>query len=69
VTAIVTWCLLFSAILAYRVVCSRDNASREKTTRHENVQLDGKGQVDLDKSGAAKSDLTDSQDPSFRFSL
>jgi hypothetical protein len=42
VTAIVTWCL-FSATLAYRVVCFRDNASREKMTRHETGQLDGKG--------------------------
>ncbi|KAK3669763.1 hypothetical protein LTR78_010336 [Recurvomyces mirabilis] len=68
VTAIVTWCLLFSATLAYRVVCSRDNAGRDRSASGISEHSTGKEQVDVDTTGAARIDLTDKQDASFRFS-
>ncbi|GAB1740480.1 hypothetical protein NU219Hw_g5583t1 [Hortaea werneckii] len=69
VTAIVTWCLLFLATLAYRIVCARDNANRERVLNGVDISTGGTEQVDIDRSGAAKGDLTDKQDTHFRYSL
>ncbi|KAI7552348.1 putative MFS allantoate transporter [Hortaea werneckii] len=69
VTSIVTWCLLFLATLAYRIVCARDNANRERVLHGIEISAAGREQVDLDKSGAAKGDLTDKEDSHFRYSL
>ncbi|RMZ11860.1 hypothetical protein D0864_00865 [Hortaea werneckii] len=69
VTAIVTWCLLFLATLAYRIVCARDNANRERVLNGVEISAGGTEQVDLDRSGAAKGDLTDKEDTNFRYSL
>lgn len=70
VTAIVTWCLLFVTIIAYRLVCSRDNARRD--AKVEGVTSQGPsaagGSQLLDKTGAANVDLTDLQDREFRYS-
>ncbi|KAI7484343.1 hypothetical protein KC351_g4532 [Hortaea werneckii] len=69
VTAIVTWCLLFLATLAYRIVCARDNTKRERMFNGVEIPAGGREQVDLDRSGAAKGDLTDKEDTNFRYSL
>ncbi|RMZ27283.1 hypothetical protein D0859_08659 [Hortaea werneckii] len=69
VTAIVTWCLLFLATLAYRIVCARDNANRDRVLNGVDVSAGGVAQVDIDTSGAAKGDLTDKEDTNFRYSL
>lgn len=65
ITAIVSWVLLFGAICAYRLVCARDNAKRNGTA----VETVRQEKILLDRSGAAKADLTDKQDKSFRFSI
>lgn len=71
VTGVVTWCLLFVTILAYRYVCGKDNAEREAEKSVDSVQGHSKatGEVMLDATGAAKSDLTDKEDREFRYSL
>ncbi|KAI3395994.1 hypothetical protein diail_565 [Diaporthe ilicicola] len=71
VTAIVTWCLSFLAIIWYRLVCSRDNAKREaeKSSGIGEVQGASGGQVLLDETGALRSDLTDKEDREFRYAL
>ncbi|KAH6660956.1 major facilitator superfamily transporter [Truncatella angustata] len=70
VTGIVTWCLLFIVVAAYRFVCIRDNAARDKcAAAHQHV--DGVAthtQVVLDKYGAPRTDLTDKEDARFRYS-
>jgi hypothetical protein len=66
VTAIVTWCLLLVTLFAYRFVCLRDNAVRDKLGVGERVlAADG---VVLDKNGTPETDLTDKEDPRFRYS-
>lgn len=70
VTAIVTWCLLFVTIIAYRIVCSRHNALRDDVVeRHgsQGISAAGDSQL-LDEMGAANVDLTDQQDRNFRYS-
>ncbi|KAK5137358.1 hypothetical protein LTR08_008936 [Meristemomyces frigidus] len=68
VTATVTWCLLFSTILGYRMVCSRDNASREAVVDVVAGNSSSHEKILLDTTGAAKNDLTDKQDREFRYS-
>ncbi|KAF9692789.1 hypothetical protein EKO04_008999 [Ascochyta lentis] len=66
VTALVTWCALFAVVVAYWLVCKRDNSRRDAISRetvHETV-LD----VVLDKNGAPITDVTDKEDPRFRYS-
>ncbi|RMY72284.1 hypothetical protein D0863_04616 [Hortaea werneckii] len=41
VTAIVTWCLLFLATLAYRIICARDNADRERVLNGVDISAGG----------------------------
>ncbi|KAH8898289.1 major facilitator superfamily transporter [Thozetella sp. PMI_491] len=65
VTDIVTWCLLFVVILAYRITCSRDNAAREASG---DGQAGAPVEVLLDETGAPRSDLTDKEDRQFRYS-
>jgi hypothetical protein len=72
VTAIVTWCLLFLTMIAYRFVCMRDNAARDRAASQAGI-ADGPdaGPVEgvlLDKNGLPESDLTDKEDPRFRYS-
>lgn len=70
VTGIVTWCLLFVVVAAYRVVCMRDNASRDQRAAagegHDGMAAHG--QVVLDKNGTPRTDLTDKEDSKFRYS-
>ncbi|VUC32362.1 unnamed protein product [Clonostachys rosea] len=70
VTSLVTWCLLFVAILTYRFLCMRENAARDKaaagSTASGNSGTDT--MVVLDKYGAPKTDLTDKEDRRFRYS-
>ncbi|KAI4603818.1 hypothetical protein KJ359_003638 [Pestalotiopsis sp. 9143b] len=70
VTGIVTWCLLFVVVAAYRFVCMRDNSARDKraggSEAHEGASMHE--QVVLDKNGAPRTDLTDKEDAMFRYS-
>ena len=59
-------------MIAYRFVCVRDNAARDQVASQAGV-ADGTdaGQVEgvlLDKNGLPESDLTDKEDPRFRYS-
>ncbi|KUI57428.1 hypothetical protein VP1G_04668 [Cytospora mali] len=69
VTGIVTWCLLFITIVAYRIMCSRDNAKRAVEDNQGSSQGIAGVEVSLDKTGAPKTDLTDKEDRDFRYSL
>lgn len=60
VTAIVTWCLLFITILAYRLLCKRDNANRDQA-------VDENGRA-VGKYGTPETDFTDKEDRRFRYS-
>lgn len=71
VTAVVTWCLLFLAIVWYRYVCHKDNSRR---AAEEDAGIGGAsnargGLALLDGTGALKSDLTDREDREFRYAL
>lgn len=68
VTAIVTWCLLFTVIVAYRWLCSRDNAERE-VAASSGQGAEYSEHVVLDDAGAPVNDLTDKEDRQFRYSI
>ncbi|KAF5500222.1 putative transporter [Colletotrichum siamense] len=68
VTAIVTWCLLFTVIVAYRWLCSRDNAEREAAAS-SGQGAEYSENVVLDDAGAPVNDLTDKEDRQFRYSI
>lgn len=71
VTAIVTWCLLFVTLIAYRLLCMRDNAVRDKHAEGDEdpsrSTMIAEG-VLLDKNGTPETDLTDKEDRRFRYS-
>lgn len=67
ITAIVDWVLLFLAVVAYRFLCARDNASRGSISVESDLASHGK--VVLDDAGQPESDLTDKEDKLFRYSL
>jgi hypothetical protein len=67
-TAIVTWCLLFVVVLAYRWVCLRDNAQRDAAAQDNGSREGNHEEVMLDEYGAPKTDLTDKEDRHFRYS-
>ncbi|KAL0939981.1 pantothenate transporter [Colletotrichum truncatum] len=69
VTAIVTWCLLFIVIIAYRFLCSRDNSKRDAAFAHSQGTEGGQAEVILDAAGALESDVTDKEDKQFRYSV
>lgn len=69
VTGIVTWCLLFMTIIAYRIVCSRDNVKRAAEEEQGSPQAIGGTEVSLDDTGAPRTDLTDKEDREFRYSF
>lgn len=71
VTGIVTWCLLLLVVVAYRYVCMRDNAARDKPSAANEGQEDpvSQDQVVLDKYGSPRTDLTDKEDTKFRYSF
>ncbi|GKU14560.1 unnamed protein product, partial [Fusarium langsethiae] len=68
IAAIVTWCLLFASITAYRIVCTRDNNRRDKATIEQEQSSDTQQETVLDATGAAGDDLTDKEDRQFRYS-
>jgi hypothetical protein len=70
VTGLVTWCLLIVTVVAYRFVCMRDNAARDKMAAEHSGEEAGarQGEVVLDKYGAPQTDLTDKEDSRFRYS-
>ncbi len=67
VTALVTWCLLFVVVVAYWLVCKRDNAMRDAVSRESGFD-EMVHEVVLDKNGAPTTDLTDKGDSRFRYS-
>ncbi|KAJ5370979.1 uncharacterized protein N7496_007071 [Penicillium cataractarum] len=67
ITSIVTWCLLFVAVIIYRLFCVADNKKRDA---HASAgTLDVMEDFDLDENGLPKTDLTDKQDKAFRYSI
>lgn len=66
ITALVTWALLFCVTIGYRYLCIRDNDKRDRDFSDEH--FDQAQVVVLDKNGQPKSDLTDKEDHSFRYS-
>lgn len=68
VTAIVTWCLLFLTMIAYRFICMRDNAARDRVASQAGVAEGPLEGILLDKNGTPESDLTDKEDRRFRYS-
>jgi len=67
VTALVTWCLLFVVVIAYWLVCKRDNAKRDAVSRNSGAD-EVLQDVVLDRNDAPITDLTDNEDPRFRYS-
>lgn len=64
ITGIVTWCLLFIAVIIYRVLCTMDNKKRDA----EGIAGgDMAHEVELDEKGLPKTDLTDKGDRQFRY--
>jgi MFS family permease len=64
ITSIVTWCLLFVAVIVYRALCTLDNKKRgaEVITDDDTAR-----EVELDENGLPKTDLTDKEDRQFRY--
>jgi hypothetical protein len=67
ITSIVTWCLLFVAVIIYRLLCMADNKQRD--TYDGTSTIDMTQDFDLDENGLPKTDLTDKQDTAFRYSI
>lgn len=67
ITSIVTWCLLFTTVVIYWVLCARDNKIREEQANAMGDHYTG--DVELDENGLLKDDFTDKQDRKFRYSL
>lgn len=64
ITGIVTWCLLFVAVLVYRFLCTLDNKKRDACVISGG---DMDRQIELDQNGLPKNDLTDKEDRQFRY--
>lgn len=62
VTAIVTWIFLVAAVIAWWLLCSRENSKRDAKT--EEV---GDDVFDLAVESVDAIDLTDKQDKTFRY--
>lgn len=67
ITSIVTWCLLFVAVIIYRLLCVADNKKRD--AHASTGTFDMMEDFDLDENGLPKTDLTDKQDKAFRYSI
>lgn len=67
ITSIVTWCLLFVAVVVYRILCQRDNKARN--TRSASGAEDDVDDVEVDQNGLPETDLTDKEDKHFRYAL
>ena len=66
ITSIVTWCLLFVAVIIYRFLCMQDNKKREANAC---TDIDPSGGDRLEENGLQAADVTDKTDPSFRYAL
>ncbi|KNG90374.1 putative pantothenate transporter [Aspergillus nomiae NRRL 13137] len=66
ITSIVTWCLLFVAVIIYRLLCMQDNKKREANAC---TDIDPSGGDMLEENGLQAADVTDKNDPSFRYAL
>ncbi|GAB1196555.1 hypothetical protein APSETT444_005827 [Aspergillus pseudonomiae] len=66
ITSIVTWCLLFVAVIIYRLLCMQDNKKREANAC---TDIDPSGGDRLQENGLQAADVTDKTDPSFRYAL
>ncbi|KAI1504270.1 putative allantoate permease [Biscogniauxia marginata] len=64
VTAIATWILLIIVVVAYWVICQKDNGDRDSDGEVEG-RMD---EVQMDKNGAPVLDMTDKEDRAFRYS-
>lgn len=67
ITSIVTWCLLFVAVIIYRLLCMADNKQRDANASTGTIDM--AQDYDLDENGLPKTDLTDKQDRAFRYSI
>lgn len=67
ITSIVTWCLLFVAVIIYRFLCSSDNKKRGSQMSASIEATDR--QVELDENGLPRDDFTDKEDREFRYAL
>ena len=67
ITSIVTWCLLFVAVVVYRMLCVWDNKKRE--SRGGLSPTDTSQDVVLDENGQPRTDFTDKEDKHFRYAL
>ncbi|RAH72237.1 MFS general substrate transporter [Aspergillus aculeatinus CBS 121060] len=68
ITSIVTWCLLFVAVIVYRFLCAADNRKRDAQMRSSELQGTDP-HIELDENGLPSNDLTDKQDKEFRYAL
>jgi hypothetical protein len=62
---------LLVTLFAYRFVCMRDNATRDKLAGGSAGMYEGSSATEgvvLDKNGTPETDLTDKEDPRFRYS-
>jgi len=67
ITSIVTWCLLFIAVIIYRFLCVFDNKKRDSIL---DSSTDGHyHEVEIDENGLPRTDLTDKEDQIFRYAL
>lgn len=64
ITGIVTWCLLFVAVIIYRFLCTMDNKKRDAKGISEGDMVH---EVELDENGLPRNDLTDKEDTQFRY--
>ncbi|KAJ5098284.1 MFS general substrate transporter [Penicillium argentinense] len=65
ITSIVTWCLLFVAVIVYRLLCVFDNERRDSQMSSNNESM--RWDVELDENGLPRNDLTDKDDKKFQY--
>lgn len=68
VTALVTWCMLFVVVITYWLVCKRDNTKRDAAASSDGGVDETVHDIVLDKNGTPSTDITDKEDPKFRYS-
>ncbi|KAJ5690418.1 hypothetical protein N7462_004810 [Penicillium macrosclerotiorum] len=67
ITSIVTWCLLFVAVIVYRGLCMHDN--RRRDSKMGAIGESMAPEVELDENGMPKTDVTDKEDCQFRYAF
>lgn len=66
ITSIVTWCLLFVAVIVYRFLCMHDNRQRDANASADVGSERGEAP---EENGLHTADLTDKGDRAFRYAL